>query len=117
MSKESDQVWENMSGELRRVRRRRAAVRVGALAAVAVMGVFFVSRSIQPDEDGHGLVAEISEKVPVAEVARMETPQLAVLVYDGEGMRFELMDGEQLARSEMKFSLQPVVMGPAEGYW
>lgn len=117
MSEESDQVWESMSGELRKVRRRQMATRMGALAAVAALGVFFGQRLVQPGEERQGVVVETSEEAPVIEVAELEQPQLAVLVYDGEGMRFELMDGEQLGRSEMKFSLQPVVMGLQTEAW
>ena len=46
-----------------------------------------------------------------------EPVQLAVLVYDGEGMRFELIGADRLSTREMEFSLQPVVMGLESGAW
>lgn len=117
MSEESDQVWETLSGELRKVRRRRAALRMGALAAVAMLGVFFVQRAVQPDDEGGRTIVAVPAAVPADDVTKEGSPQLAVLVYDGEGMRFELIDGERLGSSEMEFSLQPVVMGLPRDSW
>lgn len=112
MSGESDQVWENMSVELRKLRRRRLATRVATLSAVAIVAGFFAQRAIHPDGELRSVVTAVPEVSASMETAEVASPQLAVLVYDGEGMRFELMDGERLAGREMKFSLQPVVMGP-----
>lgn len=114
MSEESDRVWEVLSGELRKVRRRRVALRMGALAAVAMLGVFLVQRGLQPEDK---MIVDVPAAVLMEESIAEVPPQLAVLVYDGERMRFELMDGERLGSSEMEFSLQPVVMGPLSEAW
>ena len=117
MSEESDRVWERMSGELRKVRRRRFFVKAGTLVVVGVLGVFLAQRALVTVEGpGDQLV-----DVPVAPIEQAvyddESVQLAVLVFDGEGMRFELMGAERLSSSEMEFSLQPVVMGLESGAW
>ncbi|MGB6223221.1 hypothetical protein [Haloferula sp.] len=115
MSEESDRVWEGMSGELRKVRRRRLVAKLGTLAAVGVLGMFLVQRMMAPLERPTERVVDVP--VVEAELGEMEPAQFAVLVYDGEGMRFELRDADQFAGSEMELSLQPVVMTFEEGVW
>lgn len=117
MSEESDRVWRSLRGELRKVRRRRAAIRGAALAAVVLFGLGFIQRAHRPYGEAPELVGEMPAEPQVAEAIVPESPLLAVLVYDGEAMRFELMDGEQLAGSEMELSLQPVVMDAGSGFW
>ena len=117
MSEESDLVWERMCGELRKVRRRRFVAKVGTLAGAGVLGMLLFQRMMVPAEVPGNHVVD----VPVEEIQPVEfeneSPQLAVLVYDGEGMRFELRGGDQLSMREMEFSLQPVVMGPMGDAW
>lgn len=51
-------------------------------------------------------------------VAESEPAEIAVLVYDGVEMRFEMLDVKELGMFEMEFSLQPVVRNSMpDGLW
>ncbi|MEM1083361.1 MAG: hypothetical protein AAGI48_04520 [Verrucomicrobiota bacterium] len=117
MSEVSDQVWESMKGELQRIRRRRAMIRSGVIAGVGVLAVFGALKLGGPvtDVPEGPRVAPVKVEAPFVEA---EPQRLAVLVYDGEGMRLELVGADQLAGGEMEFSLQPVVRATGAGdFW
>lgn len=84
---------------------------------LCLCSVFLLYRGTQITDEARPIeVVRIVE--PADEVMDpVDELRLAVLVYDGERMRFELMDGEQLGVREMELSLQPVVMSVGGGMW
>ena len=103
MNDQAEQVWQSMSQVLKHKRQQRQAIRATALGALTLTALTFLWPRSDPPP-GAPQVA-VPESV---ELADPEPATLAVLVYDGVGMRFELFDAMDLASSDWEFSLQPV---------